>query len=280
MIFFINIIVTISMFIGTEQVHGATSDENTFVITEILGDDGKETTSSSKFNFRARGICRGDYELVKRETVQNAVKSTIRCIDSAEVISPHATPKKTFAKLRFGIGMLPSCSGEKIGKNHWYCGEKYTVAIAVGPEFNTLVKLNHYSLHKAASAPKLENEETKWRTEEMNATSLMVSQSKEFFGINMGVGLGYFGGLLTQREWIEYPFPRDDDTIHKERGLARGLAIEMYVEKRFAETSLGNFNLGIATSGLFPSSTSNPRVESTYWALPTLEISWEIDLKK
>lgn len=189
-------------------------------------------------------------------------------------------PKETFAKLRPGIGMLPSCAGDNLVKGHLYCGEKYSFAVLMGPAFQTRLSVNHYSLHKAAAQPRFEGSATKWRKEEVNATSLMVSQGTNLLGFDLGFGLGFFGAMMTQREWIEYPFPQQDETLSKERGDGKGLALDIYLERNFAETALGSFNIGISATGLFPSTTSNPRIESKYWVLPALEFSWQIGLKK
>lgn len=287
---FIGVLASLILGFDFAQALGTPLEENTFIISEKLEEGSDVPGASAKFDFRARGMCSGDYQVVNKVIDKNKVKSTIRCLEYNKSppipasqrfdVQPPATPKETFAKLRAGIGMLPTCSGATIGKGHMYCGEKYTAAFEVGPEFNTRVMLNHYSLHKAASKPKLEESATKWRKEELHATSLMVSQGKNILGFTLGFGLGYFGATLNQREWIEYPFPQDDDTIAKERGIAHGLAMELYLERNFADTGVGDFNVGLSTSGLFPSTTSNPRDESKYWVLPTLEFSWKIDLKK
>ncbi len=283
------------------------AQEELIEITEKLKIVGPDLTSED-FEEKTRKHCLGGYDLVNRVIDKKRVRSHIRCkkvnlasssngtITPAEPAEPAEpaksevqsrnknpevdTPRITFAKLRFSVGMLPACSGEHLEKGHLYCGEKYSAGFAVGDNFATVIKLNHYSLHRAAKSPEIDGNSVKWRKDEMFATSAIVAQQKELLGIRFGAGLGYFGGILNQRQWIEYPFPNSDATISKERGYAWGMAAEVTIEKTFVDSAIGDFNVGLSTNGLFPSSTSNPRVEAKYWILPSLELTWLIGIKK
>ncbi len=272
----------------------------TLEISEKLKAVG-ENLMTEKFDERARSRCDGDYELVSRAIEGKWVRSHIKCANqtyrlaNSETVKttsqpiPVAAPKLeqeidfprvTFAKLIFSIGMLPTCSGEQLDKGHVYCGEKYAAGLALGEDFGSILKLNHYNLHRAANAPEVNGNAIKWQKEELFATSATVSQQHKFLGMKIGTGLGYFGGILNQRQWIEYPFPQSDDTISKERGYAWGLATELSLERTFVDSAVGDFNVGLSASGLFPSSTSNPRIESKYWVLPSLEFTWVLGLQK